>query len=218
MAQIKKPAKVEEAGVTSRGDVYWKITWDDKKEQNIFNQDQYDLIEQAIKDSSQVDVKYVKAGKYWNVESISAVENTTTEVKSTAKPETIPWQGKSIPRDNTTNMSIESQVAVKAITELWIAGKLKDNSNLVKAAENWLASKLSYWSSIGEIEETPVEPKANKLQLAKIQALAKEKGYTPENAIAIMVREYKVASSKELTQEQAEDFINILTEGKFLET
>jgi len=45
-------------------------------------------------------------------------------------------------RSQTTNASIESQVAVKAITELWIADKLKDDSPEVIACRQWFLGRL----------------------------------------------------------------------------
>ena len=121
-------------------------------------------------------------------------------------------------RDNTTNSSIEQQVAIKAIVELWIHDRIGENSQLANTAESWIMSKLSNWSSMGEVaKEAPDEPMINKLQLELIQKLAKEKGYTPANAVAIMVRKFNVAQSKALTQADAEAFIKILERGQYLE-
>jgi len=53
-----------------------------------------------------------------------------------------PFKGEGKQRSQTTNESIEAQVAAKAITELWIADKLSDISNEVKACRRWFLSKL----------------------------------------------------------------------------
>ena len=45
-------------------------------------------------------------------------------------------------RPQSTNASIEAQVAAKAITELWIAGKLGDDSREVRACRQWFLSKF----------------------------------------------------------------------------
>ena len=58
--------------------------------------------------------------------------------------------------------------------------------------------------------------KTSPAQLKKIYAVAKEKGYSEELATSIMVREFGTGHSKELTKKQASDFIEILTEGKYL--
>ncbi len=61
------------------------------------------------------------------------------------------------------------------------------------------------------------DSKTTPAQLKKIYAVAKEKGYSEELAASIMVRDFGTGHSKELTKKQASDFIEILTEGKYLE-
>ncbi len=124
--------------------------------------------------------------------------------------------------------SIEIQNAYSGVVSLMGCGMLGIETPLAQAALSYAASKLSNWYSQGEPEEvkpsadTPPEekksdePKATEAQLKKIWATAKEKGYTPENATAIMVRQFKVASSKALSKKQASEFIDILSAGKFL--
>jgi len=120
-------------------------------------------------------------------------------------------------KSGSTDSSIELQVAYKGIVELAGLGKLEMNSNVVLAALNWAMSKLGNWSSMGTAEkmedEQPNEPKATEAQLKKIFATSEEKGYAKSLAVAIMLRLYKVGSSRELTKTQADDFIKKLTEG-----
>lgn len=87
-----------------------------------------------------------------------------------AKPK--PQSGQSPIRvDNSA--SIEAQVAVKAIVELWVAGKVTEDSQLVHTAKNWLMSKLSNWASqLVEMNPMPIETKAKiEEALEKIEPL-----------------------------------------------
>lgn len=133
-------------------------------------------------------------------------------------------QSKSSPqtRSSDTNSSIESQVAVKAIVELVVAGKVNVESLLFHTAENWIMSKLSSWSSMGDApktKETKEEP-PNDLQKEAIKKLIKEKGYDKQTeavaALIITITKSKKRLLKELNMIEAGLLITYMQEGKGL--
>lgn len=78
------------------------------------------------------------------------VKETPGEVKPEVK------QDKPVPQGGylgSSNASIEQQVAVKAVVELAVNGKIEMESSLMLTAKNWIMSKLGNWSSMGEVKE-----------------------------------------------------------------
>ena len=130
-------------------------------------------------------------------------------------------------RDTSTNASIEAQVAVKAITELRVAGLIDPNSQLAVTAENWIISKLQYWSSQGEeVTETgastneasdvPTEKMITEEQIERIKEVAKKYEWNLPAYTKLMKEAYGLTNYKKLNALQAEDLIKRLTEGEGL--
>ena len=76
-------------------------------------------------------------------------------------------------RPASTNSSIEQQVAVKAVVELWMADKLKDSDNEVQGMREWICERLPSTSS----EPLPIAKPTPSLVEAAI-----EEGAIPEFA------------------------------------
>lgn len=70
-----------------------------------------------------------KKGNFWNVIGLELVENVFVQQAQ---------------RDveDTRSLSIEQQVIIKALTELWIADKLKGDDPLILALRVWCAERL----------------------------------------------------------------------------
>jgi len=129
-----------------------------------------------LKEGAVIDFEMEKKGQFWNVIGISPVDTT--------KPSPDAPQSKSSPptRGMDTNASIESQVAIKAIVELVVADKVKTADRMYKTLENWVMSKLSYWSSQGgEIPEAHEKNSdaMNDLQREIIKQAVKDRGLNP---------------------------------------
>jgi len=133
--------------------------------------------------------------------------------KTQVKPEAM-TPDKWADKDRITRESIEAQVAFKGTVELMVAKIILPTGELAVAAVDWALARLKPLADTGAPHEE--EDVATAPQLKKIYAVSKEKGYTPELATSIMIRLYQTAHSKELTKQQASEFIAILSEGKYL--
>lgn len=171
-------------------------------------------------------VPFFKKGKMRNyahpIEGTDPVEWCNEEEKTeekvtetpTEKPAHIPTKPfqRGSPEERS---SIESQVAFKGIVEL-LVGKVIDLKHpLTQTVINYASSKLSNWSSMGPVEEAETIEGliVTKEQLKKIANLAKDKGYTPDLAVSVMIRKFNIANSKQLTEKQADEFIKLLEAG-----
>ena len=142
-------------------------------------------------------------------------------------PSDTPAKSKSSPpkRDSSTNDSIEQQKAIMEIGEDWRAGKLDDKDSLVATYKNWIMSKLSYWSSMGNIEpeyesatkgflgdknpETKVE-KPTEEQRKRLSSAINQ--YGTKEAKELLIERWQTNKTEHLSSEQMEDFIEQLTE------
>lgn len=137
--------------------------------------------------------------------------------KPSAKPDTMSkdeWADK----DKLKSSSIEAQNAYTGGVQLLVAGIVKREETLGQTIINYAMSKLSNWASMGETQNKPPknEGMATADQLRKIFSTSEEKGYAKALSVALLVRLYDVGSSPALTKTQADDFIKILSEGRYL--
>lgn len=118
-------------------------------------------------------------------------------------------------KDRITRASIEQQVAVKAIIDLIVAGKLDIHGTQGLTTMNWAMSKLSNWSSMGE--PNPSEPSeaslATSTQIKNLTVARKGKEYPDELLLAVMIKAYKKSSIKELTGTEITDLTKKVEEG-----
>ncbi len=166
-------------------------------------------------------------GKFKDGKQVWCNEEKTEQAKTT---ETSPVVKESKPpRDNETNNSIEAQVSFKGVIEL-LANKVIDlNHSLALTALNYAMSKLGRWSSVGDtginppvidkvgVKDGVPEKLVTPEQIAEIKATAKAKGYDAQTAVAIMTRLWHKSSSKALTTREANEFIAVMEQGKYLE-
>ena len=152
-------------------------------------------------------------------ETLSIISKPVATAPSPASKPMTPkdWADK----DTQQRVSIEGQCAMKCWTELEVAGiPIGNISELLREA---IESKIRGFMGDEvvtdhiEREITIVEPLLTIPQLNKIISLAKEKGYSNELAIAIMLRLYHKGATKALTQKEAEDFIEKLGAGYMLD-
>lgn len=125
------------------------------------------------------------------------------------------------PEPSDRQTSIEAQNAYTGVVAL-MTNKIIDNYHpLAQSALNYAASKLSRWSSVGESPTIQTEPKGEELataeQIKKLNATAKKQGYDPALAVSIMTRLWNKSSSKALTKREADEFIAVMEQGKYLE-
>lgn len=103
--------------------------------------------------------------------------------------------------------SIEVQVAVKAVIELWLVDKA--TTQMIQATTSWIMSKLGNWSSMGAVEETPDKiEKPTKAQGVELSALVDKIG--AEKAKSILIDRWHQNETKHLNREQMADFIEQL--------
>jgi len=96
--------------------------------------------------------------------------------------------------------------------------------NLLRAGLNYNANRMAKWASQGEPPKQEPEPKSGvkghpeepmtAVQKDRIKKIVKEKGYDTNLCLAILQREFKVASSSALTKTQADEFIKMLESGE----
>ena len=119
----------------------WKIEWADGKFDNIFDEAWLPILDEAQKTNRLVAFEKEKnnAG-YWDIIKLKLVDLPDTGSPPVQKPpaETPPKSE----RPNTTNNSIESQVAFKGIVELIVADKVKVNGLVGVWALSWAMDKL----------------------------------------------------------------------------
>ncbi len=156
-----------------------------------------------------VDDEGENTGEWCNEEEVEETKEPKKEPKGESKTTESPLR----------QASIEAQNAFTGVVNLMVCGIIKKEDALAQTALNYASSKLSHWASQGEPGEPAVaaEPMATEKQLKMIYAVSKEKGYTPELALAIMTREFGVSSSKALTKSQASEFIELMNKGEFLD-
>ena len=118
-------------------------------------------------------------------------------------------------KDQAKRDSIEAQNAYTGVVQMMVSGVLVDTNGLFQSAMNYAASKLGKWASQGVVESKSVEGLATTDQLKRIFATAKEKKYDTTEATAIMMRLYDTPSSKKLTKKQADEFIQVMVDGKY---
>jgi len=82
--------------------------------------------------SVKIEAEKGEAG-YWNIKTIEPAEERKIEPKQ---------NGKSYGRSPEERKEIATQVAVKSVTDLWIAGKLADGTPEVVALRAWLCERL----------------------------------------------------------------------------
>ena len=93
MPQVKRVQTIEQAGVTSKGTDYWKVTWEDGKSDNIFNNEHYATLLKAKQDGKSVSVTKEQKGKYWNITELKITDESPSEAvqsKSTPSGESKP--------------------------------------------------------------------------------------------------------------------------------
>lgn len=162
-----------------------------------------------------VDFKMEKKGQFWNVTDITLAGQPTPDAPQSIQKPVKEEVTHNLPEGTERQSSIEVQNALTNATNLVIAGKAP--KDLEQAVFNCLSSRLSGWFSQGKIEEQEETPMSTPEQRKLLASMAKEKGYSPDNAIAIMMRMYGVGDSKALTSDQADDFLLILKAGKYLD-
>lgn len=122
-------------------------------------------------------------------------------------------------KQSSTNASIEAQVAFKGYIKLIEAGVLLDNSKEYQTTLNWANSKLANWASAGEPPKSKpkTEPMITDMQKVQLEAMSKERGYEPKLVIEIMIHEFQIGYSKELTEKQAVKLLKILESKKYID-
>lgn len=123
MPQIKKVKTIEEAGQTSKGSVYWKVTWDDDKSDNIFDVKFKETLETALAHNLPVNVEKEKNGQYWNVKSVTPAGVEMPSEASQAKSIPPSPQSNVIDRFNAEDIRIRS-MCLSYAKDLLVAGKI----------------------------------------------------------------------------------------------
>ncbi len=159
MNQTKTVQSIEEAGQTTKGAPYWKVTWNDGKTDNIFKAEHFDILEQADREGRQVDVSKIQQGKYWNVSDVKLAnepkeENGDHFLAHEAPLEELPmtktdWAEK----DKKTRISIQRQTALREAT-IWATAQLQaGKEGLSGRTIMQLATEYTHWMETLEIKE-----------------------------------------------------------------
>ncbi len=172
------------------------------------------------------DVEVRQSGEY--------VNNVVVQIYRDGKPIVQPKQvwsgGGSKGKSPEERKSIEDQVRIYVIADLWKADKLKETDPLVGKMLAWLGElpKISPVSKEAIPNDTP-QPKgvvtatteAEKQGAEVIHRtvkdlidIVKEKNYDTSNVTAIIVRHFKKAKASELSQEQVDELYNLIEDGK----
>ncbi len=128
----------------------WKIEWMDGKKDNVFDNAYLAILEEAQKSNRMVTVTKEKndAG-YWNIQTLelATLEATPTPAQPTTQV-----------RSQSTNASIEAQVAIKEVGECWRTDKMKGNEPEVMAYRAWIVDKLN----TGEYNDKAIQENVGK--------------------------------------------------------
>ena len=114
----------------------------------IHFEDRWDEFKNAFDKTYDIERANIKVEKgYWKPVT------EATEVKNVFKKEALREVQKEV--GDTRSLSIEQQVIIKALTELWIADKLKDNDPLILALRVWCAERLGVTTKVFKPEDKP---------------------------------------------------------------
>lgn len=121
---------------------------------------------------------------------------------------------------NGRDEAIATQVAVKVVAELWIAGKLSDTDVLVKGLRAELSKHLKVGSTTGEEKSKPIEPykdkegdDVSKAILSQITALKRMLGTPGDDEFTNAIRTRfgdEALQIKDLSKNEAGDWITEL--------
>ena len=197
MAQIKHVQTIEEAGQTSKGAPYWKITWDDGKFDNIFDPEFKKLLTEAEDSGQPLEITKVKQGNYWNITELKIAEEPDTKEKPPAKTQSDMSKDDWSEKDRITRASIEGQKALDLLTQLTIAGiKLENCPPLLKQP---IEQKIKGFANITDNKPEPLPEAPQRIQkppkqetssktpvVSETEPPAKEKGTQDWRSIAEM--------------------------------
>ncbi len=164
-------------------------------------------------------------GSWCNEPPEEVVKKVSPPAESLKKSE-ITTQG----RTNEVNSSIEAQTAIKAIVELIVSDKIKTTDPLFHTAKSWMADKLAWWSSMGEVEsqsdapQSKSEPIAEQTggNLSRVKPATLEqrkrlsavlKKWDAKEAKELLIERWHTNETKHLNYDQMEDFIKQLEKG-----
>jgi len=197
--------KTEQA-FTNKGAEYLKITGVDENNRET-TKSVFDNLKgkwSLLVEGNTVELKLKKVGQYWNIEDILPTEGETPTPKATVTHQEA--QREPFRADPDKTASIEKQVAVKSVVELWIAEKLERDSILVEKTitvlDDWLRVELK--PAVVQEAEAIAETKATELitkdQMSQLMSF-KNKGLNVNQFIKD--HGIKIKAINEMSREQA---------------
>ncbi len=160
MPQIKKVKSIEEAGQTTKG-TYWKVTWGDDKTSTIFDEEQRILLAGAKELGKQVQVEYIQSGKYWNVKSITLVDDNKPE--ASPNPQSPPQVQPTHETDGTKNRAICLSYANNWAIALLNSSNFTKKETLNARSIILVADEFAKYVDTGVIPDAPIIKEAKKL-------------------------------------------------------
>jgi hypothetical protein len=220
--QIKITEVKEPRPVGNKGAVVYEVKGEDGLKYETFSEtfSKYFVVDKTL----EVDVDTVSNQAQ---DGNTYVHHRITQVYVDSKPvQAKQGGGRSYGKSPQEIASIENQCRSKIITELWIAGKLKDEDTRVKALLGWLPytaiptaeSKQASTPSNGlspviskpaDDMSAPARP-ANPSELNKLAEAQKKAKQTNTQVLAMIPKEWNITARTDLTQYQAQTLIDKL--------
>ena len=180
--EVKEPVKVGDKGAEKMqfraSDASGKEVW-----YFTFKKDLFGVIRQNKDKTIEVDVDVSEREYQGN----TFVDRKVSQVYIEGQPiVTKDREGWSSSRSPEERAAIAAQVAVKAVTELWVAGKLDEASPFVIALKKWLIEHLGIEVEVESSAPSPmpsevrkVLPPTQRQQADQFRELIKSRGYEP---------------------------------------